>query len=443
MNGIRKAVIIFIIMLASTPVFSAHMEIAPYGGAYGIPMGNEYYTGGDYDNPDDPSTPDGWGDRPYFDDATEYSNNEIIAIAGLQDLYVNDYLDRYQDTELKITVTCPNGFYFVSQSNPAFKRPFEIQLVYTDWIETDCSIIHGRPGQNKNYQKTTIREGSPTATMKIDNLDTIEDHKTETGSWTPHYAEDYLNFWADIVLVLPGEMIDGTDTLVAPDSRGVKREYPLIEAEDYTALVTITVEYGDIKRDTITIPFSGFYKRGQTKKNDDVCSLLVTPTSQAAHMSITRDRGTWVDVASLEFMMSTFGSDKHSPIIFASSSPNPEVASKDFRLVHSSVTYDTPLTNTNSIGYDVRITGIDGENNRKTKTFQGSDSISSVVNSEVGIEPALSEAKMTHASDTMNFYRYGGNVEVMLDPGDNVMLQGRYDGTVYIHVVADDPSGGA
>ena len=56
--------------------------------------------------------------------------------------------------------------------------------------------------------------------------------------------------------------------------------------------------------------------------------------------------------------------------------------------------------------------------------------------SPYGIVPEKEAAKLNHTNQ-MDYYSYAGVVEVMLEPGTNVMYAGRYSGTVYIHVVAD------
>ena len=47
------------------------------------------------------------------------------------------------------------------------------------------------------------------------------------------------------------------------------------------------------------------------------------------------------------------------------------------------------------------------------------------------------EQRQLNTAPEMDYYAYTGEVEVMLEPGSNVMYEGRYTGTIYIHVVAD------
>ena len=414
----KKYLLVFIIFIlisfrlfaaADTQTFTPHIEIAPYNGAYGVPMGSPFYTGGSYvdKNEDD------------FDDSSDYSNDEIICIGSAQNFERDVWEEMYgPDVEFEVSISCPNGFYFVSQSNPAFKRPFEFLLVFK---QTRRNIFEGQ--YDLGEKKITQNDSEPKSVKMVE--------------WAR--VDNNASIWCDIILELPGEILPGTDTLYVEETG---MEYPLIEADDYTALVTITFRYGDLSN-SISIPFSGYYERDVNNKQEGTCSLLVEPTAEAAHMSITRDRGTWVTVGTLDFLMSTFENAKNTPVIFASSSSDPEDPSaSEFRMVHDSVTFNTPLTNTNSIPYTVRIQRT-GTNGTAQAIFDGTGNIDDVRNSSTyGIRPEVTPAKIQHAASNMDYYGYEGNIDVMMEAGSNVMLAGRYTGTVYIHVVADDGKGG-
>ena len=485
---------ILLILIASLPLMAFTMDIAPYEGSFGVPLGSPHYDGGDngFGNTTGPNGESG-----------KYSDSEIVAIAEFQDIKDSDVSTYGQ--EVKITVSCPNGMFFVSQSNPAFKFPFELQLIWTDqstyrgygeytrtrtctkkqerktflgipywedisqsewsdytaWVfssygenpsvpllfryaggdDNDIEI----PGWGTSTEETIISEDGNQRTVLVT--------ETQTGRKDDTLQE--ADLWADIVLVLPGTVSSANDTVTYNNV-----VYPLIEADDYTALVTITMEYGgQIK--SVTIPFSGFYEKGNTTKETSVCSLLVNPYSTAAHLSITQDRGTWVPVGSLDFMLSTASnSNTINPVIFASSSSNPEAISADeFRLVHESTTFNTPLTKTNSIGFDVRIRNLNADGGTSSYIFDGTATQKSVTGKLDnltygtdsgknqypssgdwgGIVPAKIYSVLQHDNDNdKSYYRYNGEIEVMMDPGTNVMLEGRYTGTVYIHVIANE-----
>lgn len=490
-----------LILITSLPLMAFTMDIAPYEGAFGVPLGSPAYDGGD-NGFEDATGPNA--------NAGKYSDSEIVAIAEFQDIKESDVTTYGQ--EVKITVSCPDGMFFVSQSNPAFKFPFELQLIWTDdsrydvitWeqykIQTywafsgweddgDGSFstweinkdyhITDDPGQEKDWYKKNDKNG------KVDNdhpeiktefnkkISTdpnsnpaVKITRTRTDEYldgrslkryfynqTETYSLAEMDLWADIVLVLPGTVNTANDTVTYNNV-----VYPLIEADDYTALVTITMEYGgQIK--SITIPFSGFYEKDNTVKEESVCSLLVDPYSTSAHLNIEQDRGKWIPVGSLDFMLSTAtNTNTKNPVIFASSNRDPEAINADeFCLVHESATFNTPLTQTNSIGFDVRIRNLNADGGTASYIFDGTATLKSVAdklgnltygtdsgNNQYpssgdwgGIVPAKIYSKLQHDNAEKSYYLYNGEIEVMMDPGTNVMLEGRYTGTVYIHVIAD------
>lgn len=508
-----------IILMFSLPLMAFTMEIAPYEGAFGVPLGSDAYDGGS----------EGWSDSASPDDTEgRYSDSEIVAIAEFQNISASD-IQTSNGQEVKITVSCPNGMFFVSQSNPAFKFPFELQLIWTDqstynnwerhtrtaqrtktrsrnwwglgwtewsewsdwsipdeewekykdignaiwdsdnvkWVLDDSWLPENPDAQQKTWyinKNGNVSEQDPESYLQFrvsdfDDKDPVlqeqeEMKETTSGSLSSEekltqtitqvgYKYDQfqkMDLWADIVLVLPGTVNSANDSVTYNNV-----VYPLIEADDYTALVTITMEYGgQIK--SITIPFSGFYEKGNTLKDTSVCSLLVNPYSTAAHLSITEDRGSWVPVGSLDFMLSTASNNSPDakvkitePRIFASSSSDPEAGvADDFRLVHESATFNTPLTQTNSIGFDVRIRNLNADGGTSSCVFDGTATQEDIVKgNKAAIEPAYIKASLNHDGTDKSYYLYNGEIEVMMDPGTNVMLEGRYTGTVYIHVIAD------
>ena len=462
-----------IILMTTLPLMAFQaMEIVPFEGSFDVPLANEYYKANEdgswnYDGSGSAFSGDSVDEHGVCTTPGKYSNAEIVAIAELQRVTKED-LEKYKD--VTVTVSCPNGMFFVSQSNPAFKFPFELQLFWKDaaycdyeeqewdpdetwrgdyvWPNPETWVVTSLSGQEANHyieKNGLVSEQDPETTVSIrDGLDNYPTSGSDYDAFRVRYKDWKrenigLDLWADIVLVLPGK-IDTINNTVTYNNV----VYPLIEADDYTALVTITMEYGG-KSKSITIPFSGSYDRDDNQPKESTCSLLVNPYSTAAHLSITEDRGSWVPVGSLDFMLSTAaitGSTKKlsAPIIFASSSNDPETgAADDFRLVHESVKFNTPLTQTNSIGFDVRIRNLNADGGTSSCVFDGTATEDKAVNGSVSaIKPAKVEATLDHNTDDRSYYLYNGEIEVMMDPGTNVMLEGRYTGTVYIHVIADE-----
>lgn len=476
----RTIISILVIIFSAFSVFAATIQVAPYSGAYGVPMASPYYTGGDYHKKYG-LTDDYINDNGQFEDSIHYSEDEIIAIGAVEGMTEAEFNSLFKGKEFTVSVSCPNGLYFVSQSNPAFKRPFELYLVWKsqthfEYNETILNVFSdwrwysGSSAQDGEYASEVLSErGYYERGREFNGFIDYYDSKEENGSYKIDSNGEFLyhdggrwginerrkyrnisaNIWCDVILKLPGTVQAGTDTLIVPDANGRNIEYPLIEADDYTATVTLTFRYGDLEK-SITIPFSGYYERSQYEKQEDACSLLVEPTANAAHMSISRDRGSWVTVGDLQFMMSTFRPEgsivpkRYDPVIFASSSPDPSDQNADeFRMVHSSVTFNTPLTNTNSIPFDVRIQRT-GDYGTASYIFDGTGSIFDVEKAassgsyDYGIWPDKIPARIEHSELDMDYYGYEGEISVMMEGGNNVMKPGRYTGTVYIHVVSSD-----
>ena len=447
---------IILILIFSLPLWAfKSMMIVPFEGSFDVPLANEYYktNNGEWDYEEGSAFSGNNLVNGVCTAPGKYSNAEIVAIAELQRV-TNEDLEKYK--EVTVTVSCPNGMFFVSQSNPAFKFPFELHLF---WKDADYCDRKEETYLGSSEKLEDLSNGNQHGSHYIDYNDFVSDTAPKT---TVPIRSDRLEYdeegglgtlvvplwtrsnigrdiWADIVLVLPGTVNTSNDTVTYNNV-----VYPLIEADDYTALVTITMEYGG-KFESITIPFSGSYDKDDNQPKESTCSLLVNPYSTAAHLSITEDRGSWVPVGSLDFMLSTAavtGSTKKlsDPIIFASSSniPNPAKAD-EFRLVHESVTFNTPLTQTNSIGFDVRIRNLNADGGTTSCVFDGTATEDKVVDDSVSaIKPAKVDGRLDHNTDDRSYYLYNGEIEVMMDQGTNVMLEGRYTGTVYIHVIANE-----
>ena len=394
---------------------AANLELAPYNGASGLNIANPNYKN------EGTIWKDPANGAPIADG---YNNTEMLGVGGIYNI---NTLNNKTDLEepIIVTVTCPYGFYLVSQSNPNYKRPFRIVMGQgqkrndTNNYEYEADIIfeEGRPQQQDVNLRT---EEDAAAVFSMNTL----------------LSGDYqVGFWFNIVLDLPGEIDPVTNVLTYNNY-----SYPLVEADDYTALVTITLLWKGEER-SVTIPFSGYYNGvpSDYDANEGLASLYVDPYASAAHLSIERDRGTWVPVAKLDFLLQQSTGYKN-PLIFLSSSSNPADPSPgEFKLVHQNVTYDTPLTNTNSIGFEGRIRTIKGSST-PVRSFDGTMNIINV-DANNSINPSEDKAyesgnTMGHGA-TQTFYTYSGEIDVMLDAGSNVMIDGIYTGTMYVHVVAE------
>lgn len=442
----RKSILVIVFLLLGFLAFAGggqeqpedntYVGAAPMPGAFGVPLANSNYQGGSYDSTENqPKT---------------YDEKEIIAVIGNYNVPVS----QRENASLTISISNPSGMYFVSQSNPAFKRPFEVQLSFSStYTKTDNSYL-----AHLRYNEPRLSESNPTFTTTIKE---IFEKNNET-----LLSEDIRRYgiWCDVVLILPGTVDPDTDTLKAPNSQGVEVSYPLVPADDYTAMVTISYIYSDgntenTRTGEITIPFSGYYDRTDNKVRENTVNMYVNPNANAARLSIERDHSTWVDVGLVEMRSISYKrmeidenkneiiipvGSKGVPKIFASSSRNPYALNPEkFVLLHDSVTINTPVNSMNSIGYKVRLTDLD---NNSHVEFDGTDSVKSTMTDDESSNAnwiSVSEIKIESPPEAKyyeyNLFDYSGRIEVMIDdPGSIVMAPGRYTGNVYLHLVMEE-----
>ena len=398
-----------------------------------------------------------------------YSDAEMIAMGGVYDITPYDEPGSF-DEPLTVTITCPNDFYLVSQSNPAYKRPFEIilrqsnamggiksehrDLIWNDDSSTSYDINGGRsePMLFSEPISEDLTFDYDLAAAENSSFFNFTKQDAINGSYNNGDTEVrvYCGFWFDLIINLPMDSYDAIRDAITVD--GVT--YPLIEANDYTAIVTITISY-EGRSKSITIPFSGYYDRGSVEL-ESTASLIVDTYASAGNLSIESDRGVWVPVGKMDFMAFKGTEANQStmlqwsnPKIFISSSSDPTVNSTgEFKLVHTNVRYDTPLTDSNSIGFTVRARSLTSGGNTAVATFRGEDTISSITGTGGG---GISVSQIASYSDagninnitgghqnaSLNYYSYSGEIDVMLDPGDNIMYEGVYKGNMYIHVIGE------
>ena len=421
-------IMLLILMLSSMSLVAADVALAPYTGIYGVNMASMLYQGGEV-----------WEGKDlngYTASKSEinYSNAHIIALGGVYNIPSNEM---NKDSYYSLTVTCSNGFYFKSQSHPSSIRPFELKVIPR--FENGSGDY---TGTDSDSDPVVIQYSGQTVDIHYDSA--------STGS----------KMWFDLILVLP---IDYEPT---PNSNFIVadgRQYNLVQADDYTALVSIELKYGD-KRTNIIIPFSGFYNgASSTGKLDNNVSLMFTPTGQAANMVIGNTAS--VPVGHIDFMMNVSSGTGYrngeSIGIFLSSSSDPTVCDRDgFLFRHSSVKANTAITDYNSIPYQVYVRG--KENNgykdtagtgsiTRTREFDGTDYLNAsgnIVNGQGGIsnfirpewrspDPVTTEYEGIFSGNPIEYYEYHGDIEVAIDEPRSLMLEGSYTSTVYIHVVTD------
>ena len=407
------------IFLFISALTAAEIAITPYTGIYGVNMASMKYQGGET-----------WMrtsiDSDTFTSETSknfYCNDHMIALGGVYNLSADEMKE---GTSYSITVNCDSdGLYFKSQSHPSSIRPFYLKVI-------------------PRYKSSS---GDVTGECVL-----IEDSgKSYPISWDSRSTDSRM--WFDLILVLP------MDYQPEPNAGFIVAEniqYPMVQADDYTALVTIQLTYNG-KSESVIIPFSGYYNGlVDGKKGNDRVSLMFSPTGQAANMTIGNTAN--VPVGHIDFMMdvtkdNTVHSDAAVRLFLSASNDPTDMSNNGFLFTHSSVITGTVLTDYNSIGYSIILRGEEGRNSGiVTREFDGTEFLDSVdssanISNAAGIKDnavypirnRTSDAdKIVTSNNVREYFEYHGDVEVIIDEPTTIMLPGQYTSNVYIHVVTDE-----
>ncbi len=379
-------------------------KIGPFAGFTGIPIGNNNFKGGS-----------DWSETK--NQAGYYDDDEMIAMIKLSGISA-----AYKSSAFTISINCPNGMYMTSLSHPDFKRPFEIYF----------------------YPKT---DGTGGTTLKLSNsnpVGTFTTTKSVSGTW---------NQWFDVVLVLPGTVDAENDRLIVEEN-GQQIIYPLIEANDYSAVVTITVDFdGASSQGSLTLPFTGYYEGSTaslTKSSENPASLAINMYPGASNINLdVSNRGVWIPVCSLSYMyfLGKFSNNYKSTrnAIFLSSSSDPFIAGDKFVLVKDDISHDTQLTSANSINFEAKLVDLKTGNEN---SFDGTDSVLSSTTFEdleksypsfVLLDGAVEMVEYggVHEKKAAVYREYQAEMQIKLEQSDVTLLQGKYEGEIYVHVITE------
>ena len=382
---------------------SATFKYAPYDGFSGIPIGSKYYKGGNSWSYDYDVKGDGYGQKG----EDTYANKEMLALITLAGISKDYYTKPFT-----ISVSCPNGMYLTSLSNPEFKRPFKLYF-YPVMSDTQ----RGKP-------------------FELSNDNPVYQYYPSKDSAMPNSVTNNWSLWFDVVLYLPG-VVDTSNDRLRDDDGTI---YPLIKASDYSAIVTISVNHdgADAPMDMI-IPFTGYYDGSETPVNNAALpvSLGVETYPEASNINLSvSNRGQWITVGRVNLLLN----GSRSMAMFLSSSPSADIAGDAFVMVKDDLSHDVQLTSVNSIGFEVQM--VDSLGN--TKIFDGTDSvdysasITSLTNFILLAGPVESvNFTDTHSGTYKSFRQYEGEIQVKLERSDVTLLEGRYEGEIYIHVLVE------
>lgn len=386
---------VFLTGLGALPSF----VYAPYSGFAGIPIGNTHYKGG--------ST---WAENGGEDSDDTYANAEMLALVSLYPIDSSSF-----NKSFTVSVTCPNGMYMVSMSQPTFKRPFEIYLYPV-------------------AKHATLTDNNP---IKLSNSNPI-------AVYTPGFTSTGGNvgFWFDVVLVLPVDedtserkgMDTENDRLVVDGN-----VYPLARTNDYSAIVTISIDFeGASDPISFTMPFTGYYNGSPNPHNSAAAlpvALDINVYPEATNISLDiANRGKWIDIGHLVFLLNS----TKDASIFLSSSSDPFVAGDEFSLKKDDLSHTAQLTSVNSIGFTARLADTNGNVN----LFEGNEFIPSTASYDrsvpdnfVKLETVTTAYFNNENHGNVSYKEYQAEVSIMLDSVDTTLLSGRYEEEIYCHVL--------
>ena len=205
-----------------------HFSIGPYNGSYNIDMRADYYP--QYVNGQNVPNWEFATKPMHSTDTDKYWDSQMIAAVTMYNIPKTvqhegkSYSIKDSDSvHIKVSVDCANGFYFNSQSNPSIIRPFNLY------------------GKTVYVKQTGYMDGSQsfgaTAMTSYDNklifLTPPYDNSWTTDTIGSIFTSDYNAFWMDLIISLPFDEggISRTGVMVGG------AQYPLIDSNDYTALV--------------------------------------------------------------------------------------------------------------------------------------------------------------------------------------------------------------
>lgn len=394
---------------------------------------------------------------------------------------------------LSISVSTDTGsMELVSQSNNAYRRPFEL------YLQTKYSNIEEGGGSNRSMGLVKI--DSTNYEFYSDVYDPNKVYFPRGGNYveakgtSAGIIQEYIrgsSFFFDLIIALPGEFKQGTTILTYNN-----RDYILSEAEDYAAMITIKLKLlaGDdtvLAEKTITVPFTGYIDLAQastTTSAETNASLVVIPDYKASVINLKKDQGQRIRVGSIDFMANygnivdddteynrnifaypdgyTYNGIVTPPAeinirtlqgikIFLSSSKTPQTPGSLF--MFERVGSKAEPNAYNSLGFTIEIDGDDGQratyygdeywnnigSNNETIVRQGDIPADVIVANKVDSSIGHSRHKKndndpSNLWKTYRYYEFSGDIYLNLFQSSADMMQaGRYVENVYVHVISE------
>lgn len=421
----KKILMLVLMFLCFGLVFAATpMVLTPFSGGSGVPMASTSY----------PSR-QGLAELEFksggLDQVTNnsiYVNDNIIGM-GVYDIKGINSLD---SLTLMIDVVCPTSFMFVSQTNPLFRRPFEI-AVYLKYEYYTVNASGNADGQ----MIYNIGAG-------INNITLTKDYFKR-----PNYNyEPNLYVWFDIILSLPYD----ADSMIDSGVKYNNVTYPLIE-DDYSAVIELVANIveedngsASSAQSSLVLPFSGYYSKASSGKITSSVSMNVNMYPRASNINLNPvskiGPRTYVDVGEFDFMyFDTTASGNKTQEIFFSASPSAYIGSDDgFLFIHNKAT--TVEEGYNAVRYVLRVRDAEGST---VVDFDGRNYIDAYGNimdgggaycsSEDYITSKGKSSYITHSDKNFFYSTYSGIISILAEDTDETMVPGIYRSDIYIHVV--------
>ncbi len=471
----KKILLIFIslIMIASS-IFAGAPGVNPQNGGFGINMASTEY------NFSIEEISQGQDSNITWENG-DYSGKHTVALGGVWNMkseftvteeggWFSEDKGNWNNTEcnvpMTITVNCPNGFFFESISNPGARRPFALLLI----LKESYSSSANQSGINTNGTQRLylLQEGENVIKDIIYSYTKPRTEKVEESKY--EYCQ-YQYMWFDLVLCLPydenpnapnGSYVSSSGNMIYNG-----RSYNLIEADDYSAVITITVEWNGQSAE-VTIPLSGYYS-ANISSMDTTSSLSVRPMASASNLSINSMQGRQVDIANINFLsiagnkyiIDEEGVRDHWVIdlshsgggywvyrypekrrqpkyhMFLSASRNPfDSDPNGFRLVHRGAS-SSPMME-EYIGFDLRVTTnqTSNDSDKVVYDFDGTEAVTNNILPENAIYIPFKGFGGT--GGTVWFAQYDATVSIIMDQQSApTMKSGVYEEEVYVHIVTD------
>ena len=388
----------------------------------------------------DPGT--GWMGSDYYDDQVT-SEEEALLYKIIKGGYV------------KCSVESTTGeMVMTSQSNSAYKRPIEIYgvLVTSRQPATGGLLVSDTYMGTKYFENIDSTITSEPLIFGVEGVE--KDPVLKNGA----------SIFFNILLGLPNDYKpdDPTKSILIYNNQ----EYRLAEADDYTAVLTVTAtlyasaEYGgaELAKQSFTFPIAGYVSNdaevGAPDKSHDAelskAGLDITMLPGAYNIDLMRDYSKSFDIAEIN-MLATYGAkatvesdvDKDIPSemgIFLSSHANPYVSGDTFKFKNTK-SYGN-YSETNSLGFKLYMN--DKSGNRIM--FDGTSYLNAlgVQNGSITLDSSMIEKRENyHFNGNWNDYvgytksfGYDGKISIEIDKPPEYLLKGLYQETVYVHIVS-------